>query len=129
MSSYQQTHALAVRFCDLMSQGDFEGAIDLYADDAVSIEAMSMIPGGSRETRGKQAILESNRAWGQDNAVHSYQQLGPFSHDDRFAVYMKLEVTSKSMGHRRITMEEVCLYTVKDGKITRAEFFYGPWEG
>lgn len=29
------------------------------------------------------------------------------------------------MAGRRMQMEEVCLYTIKEGKIVREEFFYG----
>jgi hypothetical protein len=51
---------------------------------------------------------------------------GPFPHDDRFIVYMKMDVTSKGGPYagKRNTFEEAGLYTVKDGKIVQEEFFY-----
>jgi len=51
------------------------------------------------------------------------QVAGPWPHDDRFIVGFRFDVTMKANGHR-FTMEEMALYTVKDGKIVREEFFY-----
>jgi hypothetical protein len=41
----------------------------------------------------------------------------------QFAVHFTTDVTPKSTG-RRVTLEEVGLYTVKDDQITREQFFY-----
>jgi hypothetical protein len=41
----------------------------------------------------------------------------------RFAVYTSLDFAPKS-GGARVTHEEVGLYTVKNDKVTREEFFY-----
>ena len=48
---------------------------------------------------------------------------GPYPHDDRFAVRFLLDVTNKQSGERR-TVDEIGLFTVAGGKITREEFFY-----
>ena len=48
---------------------------------------------------------------------------GPYPHDDRFAVRFLYDVTDKPSG-KRFTMDEVGLFTVVNGKITREEFFY-----
>ena len=48
---------------------------------------------------------------------------GPWPHDDRFIVTYRYDVTNKPSG-RRFMMEEAALYTVRDGKIAREEFFY-----
>jgi ketosteroid isomerase-like protein len=49
---------------------------------------------------------------------------GPFIGDgDKFAVYYNYDVTSKPR-NQRVTMEEMALYTVRDGKIVREQFFY-----
>jgi ketosteroid isomerase-like protein len=47
----------------------------------------------------------------------------PYPNDDRFAVRFTYDVTNKGSG-QRFTMDEVGLFTVKDGKIVREEFFY-----
>lgn len=39
-----------------------------------------------------------------------------------FSVGMGMDVTMKGMG--RIKMDEVCVYEVKEGKITKEQFFY-----
>ena len=49
---------------------------------------------------------------------------GPFPHgNDRFCVMFDYDVTNKPSG-QRFQMEEVGLYTVADGKISKEEFFY-----
>jgi len=48
---------------------------------------------------------------------------GPYPNDDRFAVRFLYDITNKPSG-KRLTMDEVALFSVKDGKIVREEFFY-----
>lgn len=43
--------------------------------------------------------------------------------DDQFAVHFAYDVTAKPSG-QRFNMAELALYTVKDGKIVREQFFY-----
>lgn len=47
----------------------------------------------------------------------------PWPHDDKFIVGFKMDVTNKPSG-QRMTMEEMGLYTVKNGKIVSEAFFY-----
>ncbi len=42
----------------------------------------------------------------------------------QFMLRFKYDVTPKQTG-KRITLDEIGLYTVRDGKITKKEFFYG----
>jgi hypothetical protein len=48
---------------------------------------------------------------------------GPYPNEDRFAVRFTYDITNKPSG-QRMTMDEIGLFTVKNGKITREEFFY-----
>ena len=48
---------------------------------------------------------------------------GPFPNENRFAVHFVFDVTDKPSG-QRTTMDEVGLFTIENGKITREEFFY-----
>jgi hypothetical protein len=51
---------------------------------------------------------------------------GPFfngANPDQFVVFFTLDITPKATG-QRITLEEVAVYTVKNDKITREQFFY-----
>jgi ketosteroid isomerase-like protein len=50
--------------------------------------------------------------------------MGPFLHGDQFAVRFTLDVTQPN-GERTV-MEEVGVYTVRDGKITEERFFFLP---
>ncbi len=53
---------------------------------------------------------------------------GPFfGGPNQFAVHFTFEVTPKATGKREV-IEEVAVYAVEDGKITREEFFNaGGW--
>ena len=46
-----------------------------------------------------------------------------FQKSNQFIVHFKFDVTPKHTG-KRMTMEEMGLYTVENGKITKEEFFY-----
>ena len=95
----------------------------LYDENIVSVEAMDP-PEGERESRGIDAVRGKNQWWGENHEVHSASVQGPFPHgDDRFCVVFNFDVTNKPSGHR-FQMEEVGLYSVADGKISREEFFY-----
>lgn len=96
---------------------------NLYSPDIVSIESMGneAMP---REMRGIDAIMGKNKWWSENNTVNAATIEGPFVTDgDKFAVYYNYDVTSKQTGQRN-QMEEMALYTVKDGKVVREQFFY-----
>jgi ketosteroid isomerase-like protein len=95
----------------------------LYAKDIVSVEPMSM-PNMPAEQKGVEACLAKHKWWEENNTVHSAKLEGPYANGDRFAVRFTYDITSKQDGKRN-TMDEVALYTVKDGKIVREEFYYG----
>ena len=94
----------------------------LYSPDIVSVESMGneQMP---REMKGIDAIRQKNKWWGENNEVHSSVVDGPFIGEDKFAVYYNYDVTFKPTG-QRTPMEEMALYTVKDGKVAREQFFY-----
>ncbi len=107
----------------LCRQGKNLEAIEkFYSSDVVSVEAMAM-PGMDRTQTGIEAIKGKNMWWVDNHEVHGGDVQGPFPHDNRFIVYFKFDVTPKQTG-QRMTMEEVGLFTVENGKITKEEFFY-----
>ena len=111
------------KLVELCNSGKAEEAMEaLYAPDIVSVEAMSM-PNMPAEMRGMSAVREKGKWWNDNHTIHSASCKGPFPHGDRFACYFTFDVTNKPSS-QRFTMEEVALYTVKDGKIVREEFFY-----
>jgi ketosteroid isomerase-like protein len=111
------------KLVELCKQGKDDQCLDLlYSNDIVAVEAAAM-PNMPAEQRGKQAILGKAKWWRENHEVHSASVEGPWPHGDRFIVKFHYDLTSKLDGKRR-TMDEAALYTVKDGKIVREEFFY-----
>jgi len=114
--------ALAHKFVELCSQGkNFDVMETMYAPGIVSVEA------DGKEWVGKQPVIQKSRNWGEENTFHGEKLRGPyFSAPNQFAVHFALDVTRKATGER-LTLEEVAVYTVEQGKITREQFFYeGP---
>ncbi len=97
----------------------------LYAPNIVSIEAMSM-PGMPAKIEGLDPVKKKNKHFMDTHKIHSKEINGPWPNGDRFAVHLKYDVTPSEgpMANKRMTMEETALYTVKDGKILKEEFFY-----
>lgn len=98
----------------------------LYSPDVTSVEAMQGTPEMPREMRGIDAIRAKNQWWIDNHTVHGGTVQGPFMHQDRFAVFLSYDVTAKGgpWAGKRMTITEVAVYTVKDGKIVHEEFFY-----
>jgi len=104
--------------------GDFATPGEKYwADDVVSIEPGGP-PGMDPVSRGKAAAAAKGEWWAGAHEIHGTQVHGPFVHGDQFAVGFHMDITVKATGARQ-TMDEVALYTVKDGKIVEERFFYG----
>ena len=115
------------KLVSLCSKGKNLDAIDsLYAKDIVSIEAMASTPDMPAEMKGIDKIKGKNQWWNENHQVHSAKVEGPFPHNDRFAVKFHYDVTAKAgpQKGKRFQMEEVGIYTVKNGKIVKEEFFY-----
>jgi ketosteroid isomerase-like protein len=95
----------------------------LYAPDAQSVEAMDM--GNGTTVTGIAAIEGKHDWWEGAHTLRSSTAAGPYLHGaDRFAVIFDVDGTNKETGVA-FTMQEVGIYTVANGKITREEFFYG----
>ncbi|MEQ9454316.1 MAG: nuclear transport factor 2 family protein [Phycisphaeraceae bacterium] len=127
MTTATDTASVAQKLTDLCAKGEFMTAIEtLFSQDAESVEAMAM-PGMEQTTKGLEKIKGKNQWWMENHEVHGFEIKGPFPHGDRFALLIKIDVTAKAgpQAGQRTEMEEVCLYTVKNGKIVKEEFFYG----
>jgi len=117
------TQEIAKRYVALCQQGKFDACLDeLYAKSAVSVEA-AMPPGVDRTAKGLDAIKAKGKDWQESHTVHSAEVTGPFPNENRFAVRFLFDVTDKPSG-KRTKMDEVGLFTIENGKITREEFFY-----
>lgn len=102
-------------------------AIDsLYSRDIVSVEAATGPDHSTTEMKGIDLVRKKTKEWGENNDIHSAAVEGPFPNKDRFAVIFKFEMTPKSgaMQGKRMTLHEVGIYTVRDSKIVKEEFFY-----
>ena len=115
------TSELAKDFTDLLKQNDHEGAGEKYnADNIVSYEAMD---GPMAVCKGKEAVKQKGDWWRANHEVHGGSVEGPFVNGDQFVVRFKFDLTPKATG-QRVVMDEVGVYTVKDGKITEERFYY-----
>src|SRR5689334_15557696 len=100
---------IGTELVELCKQGKNEAAIErLYHPNIVSMEAAAP-PGMSREAKGIQAVLGKSKWWNDVHEVHSAEIRGPFPHDDKFAVYLKYDITNRQT-KQRFNMEEVALY-------------------
>ena len=73
--------------------------------------------------KGLDAIKQKGRVFGEMlEAVHSNEVSEPVVAGDWFSVAAVMEATMQGRG--RVTMREICVYHVRDGKIDREQFFY-----
>jgi hypothetical protein len=114
---------IAKKYVALCQQGKFDECLDsLFAKDAISVEAGGP-PGMDRTSKGLEAIHAKGKWWTDNHTVHKAEVFGPYPLDDRFIVRFVFDLTNKPSG-QRMTMDEVGLFTIENGKITREEFFY-----
>src|SRR6516165_6294356 len=115
------TQELAKAFTDLCAKGELEAAgKKFWSDDIVSREPMT---GDMAELKGRKAVEGKNQWWNANHEVHNFKVEGPYVHGDQFVVRFKGEVTPK--GQKRMHLDEVGLYTVRNGKIVEESFFMG----
>jgi SnoaL-like domain len=117
------TSAVAQELVSLCRAGrNFDAINKFYSPKIVSIESV-----GSEEMpaemSGIDAVRKKNEWWYANNDIHSAEANGPFVGEGQFAVQYIWDATFKPTG-QRMKMAEMALYTVKDGKIVREEFFY-----
>ncbi|MCW8128781.1 MAG: nuclear transport factor 2 family protein [Planctomycetota bacterium] len=113
--------SVANQFVALCRQGkNFDVMRTMYDPNIVSVEA------DGAETAGQGPVIKKSEDWVSDKEFHGETVAGPFyngANPDQFAVYFTLDVTLRATG-QRITLDEVGIYTVKNGLITREQFFY-----
>jgi hypothetical protein len=115
------TKEIAERLVAFCRQGNFETAQkEMYAADAINIEPYATDT-FAKETKGLDAILEKGSRFGaMIEQVHSIAVSDPLIAGSSFACAMKLDVTLKA--HGRMTLDEICVYEIKDGKIISERF-------
>ncbi len=93
---------------------------ELFADNATSTET-DMAP--VKHVEGLAAIKEKGKHFmSMVEEFHGSEISEPMVAGNAFAITWAMDVTMKDRG--RSMMQEVCVYNVKDGKITSEQFFY-----
>ena len=114
------TQDVAQDLVAMLRAGQFDESGEKYwADDVLSLEPME---GDMARIVGKDGVRAKGAWWAANHEVHGVEIAGPYVNGDQFAVGMKMDVTPK--GGARLTLDEVGLYTVKDGKVVEERFFY-----
>jgi hypothetical protein len=115
------TQELAKAFTDMCAKGELDAAgKKFWSDDIVSLEPMT---GDMAELRGREAVERKSQWWNANHEVHKLKVEGPYVHGDQFVVRFMSDVTPK--GQNRTHLDEVGLYTVRNGKIVEESFFMG----
>lgn len=116
------TQEIAKDLTSMWAKGQFNESGEKYwAEDVVSVE-----PGGQGDpvSRGKQAVRAKGDWFMNAHDIHGVKVEGPWVNADQFSVRFTMDVTNKENG-QRMNMDEIGLYTLKDGKIAEERFFYG----
>ncbi|CAN5519035.1 hypothetical protein BH10BAC3_BH10BAC3_40060 [soil metagenome] len=113
---------IANRFNELAQTGQWDQIQDeLFADNAVSIEPANSP--GLQTVEGIEAIKQKGKHFGEMvEEMHGGYSNEPIVAGNHFSLAMGMDVTMKGMG--RMKMDEIVVYEVKDGKITKEQFFY-----
>jgi hypothetical protein len=118
------TQEVANRLVELCREGKYEQVVtELYSPDIVSVE-----PEGApdRIVKGLEAIAKKGvRFQSMLEKVNSTVVTDPIVAENFFSCAMLMNVVMKGMPHA-IDMDEVCVYTVNNGKVVKEEFFYTP---
>lgn len=115
------TQEVANRLVELCRQGQFAEAFEeLYADDVISCEPKGF---PMERIEGKEAVRLKEKQFNDSvQEFHGIEVSDPIVAENFFAVTMNMDVTFKESP--RMNMEEVCVYNVKNGKISQEEFFF-----
>ncbi len=125
-AEHQATDKVAKRLVELVSgRKNLDAIQELYADNVRQIEVMGG-PGCERVTEGKATLLQKAEQFHKSITVHGSTVGKPITNGDQFILPMSLDSTFNEgpMAGMRMNMQETALYTVKNGKITEAKFFY-----
>ena len=116
------TSEIANKLVALCRQGKIDEVQEtLFADNAQSIEANDMM--GPKVVTGLEAIKAKSVAFQSGvEEFHNATISDPIVSGNSFAIAWALDATFKGRG--RMTIEEICVYQTKDGKITLEQFFY-----
>lgn len=114
------TQQIAKDLVALCREGKFDEAGEKYwAEDVVSAEPA----GETAVSHGIAAARAKGEAWMAANEVHAFEVGGPYVNGDQFMVRFTIDQTVRATG-TRMKLDEVGIYTLKNGKIAEERFFY-----
>lgn len=88
-----------------------------WSPEIESVEGMGLA------WRGKRAVDGKNTQWMSEHILHGGSAEGPFVGASGFSVRFRVDAENRASGRREV-MDEIGVYTVRDGKIVREEFMY-----
>ena len=115
------TNEIANRLVELCRTGQNEQAYkELFSADAEAIEpAHSEAP----PAKGLDALLQKSAYFSSMiETMHGASCSDPVVAGNHFSVSMGIDYTGKD--GNRVTMDEIAVYEVKDGKIVKEQFFF-----
>jgi len=119
------TQEIANRYQELMNERKFLEIQDtFYAEDVVCQEMEKATAMGLAViTSGLEAIKAKGIARRATiETIHSYYCSQPLVAGDFFSVVLRQDITFK--GRPRMTIEEIGVFQVKEGKVVKEQFFY-----
>ena len=111
---------VAKQFTDLLRAGKYAEVEERWL--APSIESVEG-HGAAMAWKGKKNVLAKYRAWEAENEFVDPKIEGPWVGATGFAIKFVGHVLQKATGQRH-AMEEIAVYTVRDGKVVREEFHF-----
>ncbi|USO00186.1 MAG: nuclear transport factor 2 family protein [Phycisphaeraceae bacterium] len=84
------------------------------------------VEGDGMTHTGKENVLEKHKMWHDSVTMHACTAHGPYVTQNGFCVRYELDCEANDGSWPRMTMDEIAVYTVRDGKVVREEFFGRP---
>ncbi|AXT61780.1 nuclear transport factor 2 family protein [Aquimarina sp. AD10] len=105
----------------LLRQKQFVAAQEqLFAQDAISLEPSIY---KERSVKGLKAILKKEKTFLSNiKHWHHFQVSDPVISKDYFSIRMMTDVTL--LTKQKVTIDEIIIYQVTNGKISKEQFFY-----
>lgn len=105
----------------MFNEGKFEEIEKMFWSPKItSIEGV----GVGMAWTGRKAVEAKNAAWMSTHKIHGATAEGPYVGSTGFAVKLQMDVEDTAT-NKRMTMNEIGVYTIKGGKIVQEEFMYG----
>jgi len=119
------TPGVADRLAELCRGGQMHAALDELYDPGIVSHEMMGSPEMAQDIVGIADVKRKNEWWMNNHEVHRSTVSDPVVAGNHFCVKFEFDVTHKPSG-QRMTLQELAVYEVKDGKIVDERFYYDP---